>query len=429
MLIWSGHGILIPLFGIAGAIVGGLIGATLGAAFAPDNPQISSGLAMIAGAWCSVLATLLYAKTIGKTVVTELLDPKTRRPVLIKKSHSFFFIPAVAWPFISGALALMTTFGGVVAMTSSPSEYGGMSSALSAAESNIMTDRNGVAYGNCSEAIELAREFGSELKAIREMTISESKSSGLSLSGGEFLTHCELSDAGVAFLVHVPKLRKFTDDAKDVLAMGAEYAAGNLARRLSPKPERVAVGIRGSLLYDRIIVGGVPAEESVELADSVTHDGSDKEVLNPFFEGVPATVTYQLEAGDVESPATAVAHVETASAPEPPEEPSTPAPSVASESPQPDPEPKKEVSEAPASGANMPAEPKMAAAIALPTEPRDWKSSDGRPLKAALVRFVDSEGTSAEFRREDGELFTIGVDRFSEEDQDFLRQAHQSQGP
>jgi hypothetical protein len=56
----------------------------------------------------------------------------------------------------------------------------------------------------------------------------------------------------------------------------------------------------------------------------------------------------------------------------------------------------------------------------------EWKSLDGRILKASLIRFTDAQGTSAEFKREDGQLFTIPLDRFAPESAAEMRKIHQS---
>jgi len=58
----------------------------------------------------------------------------------------------------------------------------------------------------------------------------------------------------------------------------------------------------------------------------------------------------------------------------------------------------------------------------LPTAIRDWADQSGRPLRASLIRKVDPEGTLGEFRREDGQLFTVPVERFSATDQATIRQ-------
>ena len=64
--------------------------------------------------------------------------------------------------------------------------------------------------------------------------------------------------------------------------------------------------------------------------------------------------------------------------------------------------------------------PSSAASPALLTDLRDWKDAAGRPLRAALVRFTDEARSIGEFKREDGQLFTIPVEKFSAEDQAFL---------
>ncbi len=57
----------------------------------------------------------------------------------------------------------------------------------------------------------------------------------------------------------------------------------------------------------------------------------------------------------------------------------------------------------------------------LPTGMRDWKDAKNRALRAELLRFTNREKTKAEFRREDGQTFEIGIEAFSPEDQKFIQ--------
>jgi hypothetical protein len=66
---------------------------------------------------------------------------------------------------------------------------------------------------------------------------------------------------------------------------------------------------------------------------------------------------------------------------------------------------------------DQPAEPAPKASVA---RIRDWKDANGRPLRAAFVRFMDTDRKEAEFQREDGQFFVIPVARFSEADREYL---------
>jgi len=85
--------------------------------------------------------------------------------------------------------------------------------------------------------------------------------------------------------------------------------------------------------------------------------------------------------------------------------PSTPKPPVIADSP------------APAQPAPAPAvSTNEASSSPLPTPILEWKDSAGRPMKASLQRFTTPNYDTAEFKREDGQLFEVPLIRFSAED-------------
>jgi hypothetical protein len=67
-----------------------------------------------------------------------------------------------------------------------------------------------------------------------------------------------------------------------------------------------------------------------------------------------------------------------------------------------------------------------ASGVKLPTPVREWKSADGRIMKASLLRFVDDK--SAEFKREDGVAFVVALDKLSAVDQAELKKMAQALG-
>ncbi len=130
-------------------------------------------------------------------------------------------------------------------------------SALQVAEDNIRSKRGDeVAFGNSEPARELAASMAEQMKTLREAGFSAGRTSGFSLSGGEFLTHCELGEDTCAFLVHVPQLRKFDDEAKVMLNDLAWLLAQSLLATTDfPEGGELAVGLKGALLYDDVRVG------------------------------------------------------------------------------------------------------------------------------------------------------------------------------
>ena len=126
----------------------------------------------------------------------------------------------------------------------------------------------------------MADHFAYLLKAVRTVAFTKGGASGV--SGGYFLTYCQVTDSGVAFLVHVPELRKFTEDAQAALLQLAWSSAVETTRRLpNASSLRLAVGLRGALLYGGIATGSATADEP----DAQNTTAPQVETLYPFFEG------------------------------------------------------------------------------------------------------------------------------------------------
>lgn len=129
--------------------------------------------------------------------------------------------------------------------------------ALQVAERNISVKRGDrVAFGNSEPARAIAENFSQQMKARREVGFSSDDSGGVSISGGEFLTHCELRADTCAIIVHVPELRKFDPKAKVALNdLAWHIAQGLLADTDFPEGGDLAVGLKGVLIYDDIRLG------------------------------------------------------------------------------------------------------------------------------------------------------------------------------
>lgn len=288
MLIWKGHGILILVFGVIGSLVCGMLTA---GAYAATNWAWVARLIVAANFWGAAGSIWLYAKTIGKTVEKTYLDPATHSPVVIRSSHSLFFIPAKAWAFLATLLACVMT---IVSFTLPLDHFmdGGNSSNSSAektafdqANHLISADKGKEAYGNTPEAEKLAEAFSSMVKLGRQMGVQKTKKSAISLSHGKFLTYCRINADSCAFMVHVPDLRKFSDDAKEYIADIAWAVASESAAQLKPQPKRLAVGIRGAILYYTVIEGHIVVDEKdSEEGIEQRHTGSSPQKhLESFF--------------------------------------------------------------------------------------------------------------------------------------------------
>ncbi len=102
LLIWSGLGALIPLAVLISAILVQLtVNSIFGAHFYSSSHWAIS-LALLLSALASWLIDLRVKSQKGKLVI----DKQTGKEILLKKKHTFFFIPVKFWPyiFIVGAL-------------------------------------------------------------------------------------------------------------------------------------------------------------------------------------------------------------------------------------------------------------------------------------------------------------------------------------
>jgi hypothetical protein len=165
--------------------------------------------------------------------------------------------------------------------------------ALSAAETLIATKGNlPPGRGNTETAIKLANAFAERMKKMSDESFTKGSKNSLLLSGGEYLTYCELHPDRCLFLVHVPAYREFTDEAKKVLAELAWFNAQvTVAEKLKPD-SKLALGLRGNLIYGDILIGKTSAEEQ-QLMNRVA---GKKEDLLAFF--VPPEATQSQESSE-----------------------------------------------------------------------------------------------------------------------------------
>ena len=111
-------------------------------------------------------------------------------------------------------------------------------------------------FGNDNDARALAMMYSKGLKTLRDNLFTEGGRTALASMEGEFLTYCQLNEDSCVFLVHVPELRKFTSEARQVLAELAWMNAQSTVRdNIRPLPKQIVVGVKGLVFYDVILVG------------------------------------------------------------------------------------------------------------------------------------------------------------------------------
>lgn len=118
--------------------------------------------------------------------------------------------------------------------------------------------------GNTPAAARAAVEFSNTVQAFRSIGISDEKPG----KNKNITTWCEVHPGRCLFIVEVPDLRHFTDDAKSAMADAAWLAAQLGAKELGlPESADLAVALRGSVLYDRLITGKPAAAPDPQSAD------------------------------------------------------------------------------------------------------------------------------------------------------------------
>jgi acyl carrier protein len=141
------------------------------------------------------------------------------------------------------------------------------------ANRQIIRSQGGVAFGNNSAAVSLARDYSMSLKVLREGLFSKGNKDAYSISKGEFLTYCQLNANSCVFLVHVPELRRFTSDAQKSLSELAWMNAQSILRtRSNSPPATLAVGVKGAVLYESVMIGHAAPDSAT--GDGITERGS-----------------------------------------------------------------------------------------------------------------------------------------------------------
>ena len=270
MIIWKGMGILVILAGIAGMIVGGVLGAAVGL----------GAFAGVIGALVAALANWGLCKMLYRRPARVLVDPATGQQLLDRPSHSLFFIPAYAWTWIFAALAIPLALGGMAASSlekknAATPGYAG----FNAANELIGSKSKGTTHGNTPEAKSTAEAFSTLFKTVQQQAFTGGSKRNL-LTGGEFLTYCHNGKDAIAFLCHVPELRNYKEQStKDSLTEIAWMTATTVARKLDPEGKKnLVVGLRGISSYG-FILSGKPADEKPVRAD----ESKKAEILYPPF--------------------------------------------------------------------------------------------------------------------------------------------------
>jgi len=277
MILWIKRIICLPFVGMFGimlvAMPARLLLPNLGV-MADKVDTYARILAWIAAA----LAVWLYVRSWKKADSQPDVSAPRKSSSSMGKGYVWALVIVIGGPFI---YAMFKGAGEDAARKQQPGY-----AAFQSADMLLIGKSNGIAHGNTPEAQALAGEFSQRLKQARKLGIENRKSSPIiSLTGGEFLTYCLLTKENCIFMVHVPDLRKFTQDAKDFIAEAAWITAVAVTESRQSSLQSVCVGVRGALMYDRVIGGhpGSPANATSLRITEVNGNNDSQEFLQGFF--------------------------------------------------------------------------------------------------------------------------------------------------
>ncbi len=228
------------------------------------------------------IAALITNARGGKDVTLEVLTEKYGAPAaraLLSRRQKpapagglmkTFRVALIATPVLLFSLVMLPLVVGLGTGSASSRTR----SAFETANDKISSYHDQVAFGNSDKAVAVASEVSRALKVVREAAFEGGKKNGMSMSGHEFLTYCDLRDGQCIVMVHVPELRRFKAEAKDALATLAwGMTESALRRQNAGAPDmKVLVGLRGIALYDRVLTG-------VYVADAAANGNGLKETV------------------------------------------------------------------------------------------------------------------------------------------------------
>jgi hypothetical protein len=143
------------------------------------------------------------------------------------------------------------------------------------ANNKILSNKDKEAFGNTPEAESRAARFSKLLGSLQKSTF-EGGSKVHALTGGQFLTYCQIAPTKIIFLCHVPDLKNYKDDARDALAQLAWTVGQQACAGLPTDDVTLVVGLRGALLYGPVWSG--------KLTGDPTKKAQGRSELEPYYD-------------------------------------------------------------------------------------------------------------------------------------------------
>ncbi len=107
MIIWSGLGFLVVIIGIGSLVLAQWL---TGIVFQDPNYYSANSWPKIAGLVLAAILTWLLSLALNKQAGRELVDPETGQRIVLRRQHSFFFIPVQYWVLVFIGLAVIAFF-------------------------------------------------------------------------------------------------------------------------------------------------------------------------------------------------------------------------------------------------------------------------------------------------------------------------------
>ena len=123
--------------------------------------------------------------------------------------------------------------------------------------------------------------FEGLLAPATHVVLNRRATAGMDSDG--FTCACSVRGDTAVFLIHVPDLRKFNEEAQ--VAMGQwSWAAARVgwSQLPEPRPAKLAVALKGIALYDRLLTGAAKplniADDDAEVTDAILQAGIDSTI-------------------------------------------------------------------------------------------------------------------------------------------------------
>jgi len=124
-------------------------------------------------------------------------------------------------------------------------------------EANIklMTYKNSKGFGNTEKAKKLADMFSDMAAVMVALGFEKDKEDTASTHDQKFITHCQLNEDSVCFLVHVPQFKRYKGEVRDDLIKVCWDTAKLILGKKVPDDIELAVGVRGNFAYGGSAIG------------------------------------------------------------------------------------------------------------------------------------------------------------------------------